>query len=57
MLMKQTADIYSAYYMAVWNRVLFEKLIVVQIVKKFPAFCGTQRLIKVLTRAHHWSLS
>jgi hypothetical protein len=25
-----------------------------QIVKKVPAFCGTQRFITMFTRAHHW---
>jgi hypothetical protein len=39
-----------------WNRVLLEKLIVTQLVKKFPAFYGTRRFITVFKRAHHWSL-
>ena len=38
-----------------WNRVL-EKLAGSQLVKKLPAFYGTQRLIAVFTRAHHLSL-
>jgi len=33
-----------------------EKLIVIQLVTKFPAF-GTQRFITVFTRFNHWSLS
>jgi hypothetical protein len=37
--------------------VLLEKLIVTQLVKKFPAFYGTQKFITVFTTAHHWSLS
>jgi regulator of sirC expression with transglutaminase-like and TPR domain len=32
-------------------------LTVTQLVKKFPTFYGTQRLITMFTRAHHWSLS
>jgi len=34
-----------------------EKLIVTQLVKKFPAFYGRRMLITVFTRARHWSLS
>jgi len=34
-----------------------QKLIVVQLVKKFPAFYGTQRIIAVFTTARHCSLS
>jgi hypothetical protein len=40
-----------------WSRALLEKLIVTQIVKKFPVFYGTRRFITVFTRAHHWFLS
>jgi hypothetical protein len=36
---------------------LLEKLIVTQLVKKFPTFYATQRFITVFTRAYHWSLS
>jgi hypothetical protein len=39
-----------------WKTVL-DKLIVTQIVKKFPAFYGTRRFITVITTARHWSLS
>jgi hypothetical protein len=28
-----------------------------QLLKNFPAFCGTRRSITVFTRALHWSLS
>jgi hypothetical protein len=35
---------------------LLEKLIVAQLVI-FPAFCGTQMFITVITGAHYWSLS
>jgi hypothetical protein len=34
-----------------------EKLIVTQLIKKFPAFHGAWRFITVFTRTHHWSLS
>jgi hypothetical protein len=35
-----------------WTRVLLEKIIVTQLVKKFPSFYGTQRLFTMFTRAH-----
>jgi len=35
-----------------WSRVLHVKLIVPELVKKFDAFNGTQRLIPTFTRAH-----
>jgi len=41
----------------VWSRVLFEKLTGPELVKKFPAFLGTQRFITAFTRACHLSLS
>jgi hypothetical protein len=40
-----------------WSRGLLEKLTVSQLVKKFPAFCGTWRFITAYTRARHLSLS
>jgi hypothetical protein len=39
-----------------WSRVVLEKLRVTQLVEKFPAFCGTQRIITVFTAACHCSL-
>jgi hypothetical protein len=36
---------------------LLEKLPVVQLLKKFPAFYGNRKFITVFTRALHWSLS
>ena len=39
-----------------WCRVL-EKLTGLQLVKKFPAFCGTRRFITALTSVRHLSLS
>jgi hypothetical protein len=40
-----------------WSWVLLEKLPIVQPLKNFPEFYGTQRFITVFTRALHWSLS
>ena len=40
-----------------WCRVLLEKLTGLQLVKKFPAFHGTQMFITALTRFRHLSLS
>jgi hypothetical protein len=40
-------------FLSPWNRVLFEKLIVTQLVKKFAAFYGLRRFITVFTRAGH----
>jgi hypothetical protein len=34
-----------------------EKLAIVQLLKNFPTFYGTQRFITVFTRAFHWSLT
>jgi hypothetical protein len=40
-----------------WSRVLLEKLTILQLVKKFPVFCGNRRFITAFSRAHHLSLS
>ena len=40
-----------------WNTVLLEKLTSSQLVKKFPAFYGTQKSITAFTSARHLSLS
>ena len=45
------------YLLTLWSRVLLEKLIGSQLVKKFPALYGTRRFIAVLTSACHLSLS
>jgi hypothetical protein len=45
------------YSIAPWHRVLLEKLTGSQVVKKFPAFYGTQRFISIFTNSHHLSLS
>jgi hypothetical protein len=36
-----------------WSRILLEKLIGTQLVKKFLAFYGTRRFFTVFTRARH----
>ena len=40
-----------------WSRVLLEKLTGFQLVKKFPAFYGTRKLITAFTSSRHLSLS
>ena len=45
------------YQLTPWCRVLLEKLTGLQLVKKFPAFHGTRRLITALTNVRHLSLS
>jgi hypothetical protein len=44
----------DAYPKTQRSRVLLKKLTVVQIVKKFPHFYGTPRLISVFIRVCHW---
>jgi hypothetical protein len=40
-----------------FSRILLEKLIVSQVVNKFPEFYVTRTLITVFTTARHWTLS
>jgi len=40
-----------------WSIILLEKLTGSQLVKKFPAFCGTWKFITAFTSARHLSLS
>ena len=47
----------AKYLLTPWCRVLLEKLTGLQLVKKFPAFHGTQRFITALTSVRHLSLS
>ena len=47
----------TPYLLTPWCRVLLEKLTRLQLVKKFPAFRGTQRFITALTSVRHLSLS
>ena len=46
-----------SYLLTPWCRVLLEKLTGLQLVKQFPAFHGTRRLITTLTSVRHLSLS
>jgi len=46
----------STYLLSPWKRVLLEKLTGSQVVKKFPAFYGTQTFISAFTCARHLSL-
>jgi hypothetical protein len=39
------------------DRAILEKLIVTQLVNKFPALYGTRMFITVFTTARHWTLS
>jgi len=45
------------YWLAAWSRFLLEKLTRFQLLKKFPVFYGSRRLITTFTSAHHLSLS
>jgi hypothetical protein len=45
------------YLLTPWSKVSLEKLTGSQLVKKFPAFYGTQRFITAVTSACHLSLS
>jgi hypothetical protein len=42
-------------YLQSWD--FLDKLPIVQLLKNFPAFYGTQRFITMFTRALYWSLS
>ena len=53
----QTEDKFTAHSLTPWCRVLLEKLTGLQLVRKFPAFYGTQRFITAFTSFHHPSLS
>ena len=48
---------HRTYLLTPWSRVLLEKLIGSQLVKKFPAFYGTRKIITAVTSARHLSLS
>jgi len=48
---------FITYLLTPWCRVLLEKLTGLQLVKKFPAFCGTRRFITALTSLRHQSQS
>jgi len=42
--------------MTQWGTFLLEKLIVIQLLKKFPALYETRKLVTVFTRTSHWFL-
>ena len=48
---------FHTYLLTPWIRVLLEKLTGLQLVKEFPAFCGTRRFIIGITSARYLSLS
>ena len=48
---------FITYLLTPWCRVLLEKLTGLQLVKKFPAFCGSPRFITALTNFRYPSLS
>ena len=53
---RQVTDGDITYLLTPWCRVLLEKLTGLQLVKKFPAFYGTQMFITTLTSVRHLSL-
>ena len=53
----KNSTFWLTYLLTPWCRVLLEKLTSLQLVKKFPAFHGTQRFITALTSVRHLSLS
>jgi len=55
-LISSTTSVWT-YLITPWCRVLLEKLIGLQLVKKFPAFHGIRRFITALTSVRHLSLS
>jgi hypothetical protein len=44
------------YEVTQWSIVLLEKLVVAQLVKKFPTFHGTPNVITVFRRLPYWSV-
>ena len=49
--------IINSYLLTPWSRALLENRTGFQLVKKFPAFCGTRKFITAFTSARHMSLS
>jgi hypothetical protein len=49
------SDNFSPNWLPLYSGVLLEKLMVTQLVKKFPAFYGPRRFITMLTKVHHCS--
>jgi len=54
---KKVILVILTYSLTPCSKVLLEKLPGSQLVKEFPAFCGTPRFITALTGACHLSLS
>jgi len=52
-----TVNFIVTYLLTPWSGALLQMLTGLQLVKKFPAFYGTQRFITAVTSARHLSLS
>jgi hypothetical protein len=44
------------YSLTPWCRILFEKLIVTELIKKYRFLYGTRRFITAFTKARHWTV-
>jgi hypothetical protein len=44
-------------FVTTWNWFLLEKLAFAQLLQNLPLFYGTQKVIAVFIRGHHWSVS
>jgi len=55
--LSRVRDYLHTYLLTPWSRILLEKLTGFQVVKKFPAFYGTQRFITTVASARHLSQS
>jgi hypothetical protein len=53
----QKSAVYEIYLRTPWSRGLLEKVTSSELLKKFPAFYGTQKFITAFTNARHLSLS
>jgi hypothetical protein len=56
MLSHVTSKCQTVVWLTSWSRVLLEKLIITQLVKKFATFYGTRKFITIFARAQHWTL-
>jgi hypothetical protein len=52
-----SADMQFSLKLAPLSRVLLDKLIVSQLIEKFPIFYGIRKFITAFRTARHWSLS
>jgi len=55
--MPRAIHVLTYYLLTSWSRVLLEKLIGSNLVKKLPTFYGTRRFVTAFTSARHLSLS